>query len=185
MIVGIDPSLSGTAVMYGGLGDPDPESRVFCLKSKGRQSVRSRVDRFCCLAEVVADAVRSIGPKAVFIEGYSFASRTAGQASIHEYGGLLRWHLSRAVTCDIVELPPSTVKKFFSGKGNATKEQMADAAIDRYGFRSDDDNIVDAYAVWRLGCVISGAEPKDSIEIEGLYLATTPKRDRKKARKGK
>ena len=44
----------------------------------------------------------------------------------------------------------SEIKKFATGKGNATKQQMIDSCTDKYGFTPIDDNEADAAHLWHL-----------------------------------
>jgi len=63
----------------------------------------------------------------VFIEGYAFA--TSGKShvrSIAENSGLLK-HKMHKVKQSFTSVPPSVIKKFATGKGNANKELMYDA----------------------------------------------------------
>lgn len=99
----------------------------------------------------------------VFIEGYSYGSK--GQIShICENGGLLRhklWKRFCRAQCYTTFAPP-TIKKFATGKGNATKELMHDSfvrdtaiQIDRHFNTKPGSNpisdIVDAYYIAQLG----------------------------------
>ena len=74
-----------------------------------------------------------------------------GVDAAHVYGGLLG-HLS--AWCEEKKVPYSgvpvgTVKKFWTGKGNATKEKMI-AAAELYGYKPGDDNEADALALWHF-----------------------------------
>lgn len=71
-----------------------------------------------------------------------------GTDAAHAYGGF--WATLTA-WCELRNTPYSgvpvgTIKKFATGKGNANKEQMIQAAVDR-GFTPDDDNEADAIAL--------------------------------------
>lgn len=77
--------------------------------------------------------IQSLGPGAVAgIEGYSFYTKaTQADTTLKELGGILRWELTKAGV-DMVEIPPSVVKKLFSGKGHATKQQMYTAYVQQF-----------------------------------------------------
>ena len=47
-------------------------------------------------------------------------------------------------------LSAAEVKKFATGKGNANKEKMVEAAQANYGYTGTDDNIADALHIWNL-----------------------------------
>ena len=64
---------------------------------------------------------------AVFIEGYAFA--TSGKShvrSVAENTGLLK-HKMHKVKQSFTSVPPTVIKKYATGKGNANKEIMYDA----------------------------------------------------------
>ena len=77
-----------------------------------------------------------IGPKApntiVGIEGYSYQSNaTEADSILKELGGCLRFMMC-TMQHTILEIPPSTVKKLFSGQGGADKTDMYQAYVERY-----------------------------------------------------
>lgn len=68
----------------------------------------------------------------VFIEGYSLGS-TGMVFNIAENCGLLKHYLwKHNYTYEII--PPTVIKKFATGKGNANKEKMQDAFISETGY---------------------------------------------------
>ena len=84
---------------------------------------------------------------------YEEVRRHAGTDAAHVYGGLMAsltsWGELRGVPYQGV--PVGTIKKHASGKGNANKQAMIDAARKR-GFNPADDNEADAIAIllWAL-----------------------------------
>jgi Holliday junction resolvasome RuvABC endonuclease subunit len=76
-----------------------------------------------------------------------------GTDAAHVYGGLMAtltaWCELRGIPYEGV--PVGTIKKFATGKGNANKEAMIKAMIER-GFNPADDNEADALAIllWAL-----------------------------------
>lgn len=70
-----------------------------------------------CIQSIIGDSTASI-----YIEDYSYGSR-GKTFHIAENAGLVKhklWKLGHS----IVAIPPTVVKKFATGKGNATKDQM-------------------------------------------------------------
>ena len=66
----------------------------------------------------------------VFIEGYAFAtSGTSHVRSIAENTGLLK-HKMHKVKQTFTSVPPTVIKKYATGKGNANKEGMYEAFVD-------------------------------------------------------
>ncbi len=77
--------------------------------------------------------------------------RHAGTDAAHVYGGLMavltEWCETHEVPYEGV--PVGTIKKHWTGKGNANKAAMMAAAEDR-GYHVEDDNEVDAIALFWL-----------------------------------
>ena len=84
---------------------------------------------------------------------YEEVRRHAGTDAAHVFGGLLAtltaWAEMRGVPYQGV--PVGTIKKHATGKGNASKAMMIEAAQAR-GYRPEDDNEADAIAIlhWAL-----------------------------------
>lgn len=89
------------------------------------------------------------GVDLVVVEGYSFGSNMAGARAIAELGGLVRWALWRKQV-QVVEVPPSNLKKYAAGKGNAGKEEVLAAAIRRLEYSGHDNNEADALWLWQM-----------------------------------
>lgn len=166
MIIGIDPSLTATGICW---GDKAPTFKLIGSKPS-KPSVRFRIERFDRLAQDVAWICHGLSPKAIYIEGYSFGSQGAGKISTCEYGGLLRFWLMANCDAKIIEVPPSTLKKFFTGSGNAKKCHMHYTAATRYNQTESNDNLIDAFALWRLGMLDNMKYPDliDEIEVAGF-----------------
>ncbi len=82
----------------------------------------------------------------VCIEGFSFGSRGRGLTGLAELRGVLLDHMAD-LTNDIQEVPPASLKQFFTGSGKASKEDMLAAALE-HGFDcGKDHNQADAYAL--------------------------------------
>lgn len=178
IIVGIDPSLTGTAVCVAGF---DP---VLFASSPIGSDAANRILRYCGLVHAVIAKVPKLST--VFIEGYSFGSKGGQATDRAEYGGILRYHLCGvAMGCEVIEVPPTSLKKWATGKGNGDKTPMIAAITKRYGveFRTNDE--YDAYALARLGEQYSGlVEPQNQAQrevIEKLKAGPVVKSKRAKA----
>ena len=102
----------------------------------------------------------------VFIEGYAFAtSGTSHVRSIAENTGLLK-HKLHKIKVPIKSIPPTVIKKYATGKGNANKEIMYEAFTSELltpsdlktrltpkskKIRSPVSDIVDAYFIAKYG----------------------------------
>ena len=92
-------------------------------------------ERYSQIADWVIDIIKSYGDAktgsnrikpTIQIEDYSYAS-TGRVFHIAENLGLLKYKLKMECGWDYNLIPPSVIKKFATGKGNANKELMLDA----------------------------------------------------------
>lgn len=76
--------------------------------------------------------------------------RHAGTLAAHVYGGIVGIITSFAESRKInyISVPVQTIKKFATGKGNAKKDQMIEACIEKLKITPSDDNHADA--LWIL-----------------------------------
>lgn len=59
----------------------------------------------------------------VYIEGYAFRTYSSSSSTLYELGGILRYRLAQA-NYEYVTVPPTRLKKLFTGGGRATKVDM-------------------------------------------------------------
>jgi hypothetical protein len=78
--------------------------------------------------EQIADFILSWIPNEskISLEGYSFGSRGGRAFDIGEATGLLKYKLYK-LNHNVTIIPPTVVKKYATGKGNADKYKMAEA----------------------------------------------------------
>jgi Holliday junction resolvasome RuvABC endonuclease subunit len=131
IVAGVDLSLTATGVAL-------LRSRWECVKVKTRGSQRLREIRDQLLI-ILNDA----GIDFVALEGYSFGSKARGEW-LGELGGVVRVELDEH---DIAwtAIPPASVKKYATGRGNATKADMRVELLKRANLDIRDDNVVDAW----------------------------------------
>ncbi len=156
-IVGIDLSLTATGVA----GDIPC---VFHTKMRGVERLAAIRDAILRVTDQ-GDRVTDQGDTLVVLEGYSYASGHQAH-QLGELGGVVRLALHEAQVV-YVDVPPSTLKKFATGKGNANKAAMGLAAA-RAGYDGPgDDNAIDAWWLQVMGFYAAG----------GLRLNPTAYRD--------
>ena len=104
------------------------------------------------LNEVFSLSLESGGINVVYFEE---VMRHKGTVAAHVYGGLLAIMLTICEdwNIDYCGVAVGTIKKHATGKGNANKLAMIEAAIDR-GWNPADDNEADAQ--WLLDIVLAG-----------------------------
>lgn len=148
-VIGLDLSLQAT-----GIATPDG---VLTIRSSGRAgaSLRVRRARLHDLATRVCLLVAEYAGSGalVVIEGPSFGSTTGSQ---HERAGLFWLVIDELLSAGhlVAEVPPTTLKKYATGKGQAKKGAMGDAAARRIPDvdTGGDDNMVDALWLRAMGC---------------------------------
>lgn len=85
------------------------------------------------------------GSDLVLIEGYLNRSMSAGITGM-VHGSVRSMLIENEIK--YATLPPASLKKYATGRGNATKTDMAIAALKRGGLEFRDDNECDAWWLW-------------------------------------
>ena len=147
--IGIDLSLTGT-----GLTILDEDANIITQKCIATSSSQDIVTRCRLIEREIKSYLHEYAlyeGKAVYIEGLSFGSK--GNAAL-ELAGLhyiMRYSLEYYLTVDKVEvIPPTVIKKYVTGKGNAKKNIMLKEAYKKWGIDMNDDNVCDSYALARM-----------------------------------
>lgn len=141
-VLGLDLSLTGTGFVV--LDDHAHVITAGTIKTKN-----VGMPRLHEIKMYVNNLLQSYQPTQVCVEGYSMGSR-AGQAfSIGELGGIIRlmlWHTSTRYQ----DVPPTSLKKFVTGKGTAMKDEIMLHVFKRWGWEPGDNNQADAYGLARI-----------------------------------
>jgi crossover junction endodeoxyribonuclease RuvC len=134
------------------------------------KSIGPKLKGYCRLQSIAKEFQRTLDlwkPDSIVIEGYAH-SRIMGIdtfITIVEVSTLIRMSMyERGLSW--IEVTPKTLKKFATGKGNADKDEMATHIYEKWGFKSTNSDIIDAYALARLGQM----EPIDLSKLEGVQL---------------
>lgn len=151
LIAGMDASTArlGYAASNGDLRSVVPTA--------GAEDIARRLSQ---IAGGVEYAVRHFPPlpALVVIEGYALgAPGRLSLVRLAELGGVLRLRLFELAIA-FVEVSPSTLKRFATGKGNATKDEMLSAANDELSDPANHDE-ADAFWLRMLGRAVYGFEP--------------------------
>lgn len=142
-ILAIDPSLRSLGYAF-----MDREGvRVGVIKPSDdlRGAARLEVHRYA--VERLLDVAE---PTFIVYEGYAMSRRANMAFSVGELGGVLKL-LFHSRKLPVLIVPPTSLKMFATGKGNADKDQMRVAMGKHRGkfFKSDDE--ADAYALLQFG----------------------------------
>lgn len=155
-IAGIDLSLTSTAVSAISLADGSLELERICSAGKKTDTLVQQIERHNHLAERIVKSVLAHSPVLVGIEGMRFGSRQ--DSSAMRRAGVWWDVVSRlhAEGLHIVEIPPTTVKKWATGRGNAGKPEVIIAAAKRWDQVTQDDE-ADAAWIGDLVCYLKNA----------------------------
>lgn len=179
VIIGIDPSLSNTAVAIGnGVGEP----QVRCFPSSPRGAgPMERIGRCAEVAGEVCGWVGSrgfLGPCHFFIEGYSQGSKFNREVLAEMHAILYHWigDLFYSENTTVYEVQPTCLKKFVTGKGSSQKEEMRLGAYKYWGVEFKTNDEVDAYGLYRFGLCVAGlAQASNAAQREAVDALLTPK----------
>lgn len=150
-VIGIDPSLSGFALA---VGQPGATVKLYEHKTRKRDGLRGRMARIGELVAHAMAACRDFQADLVLIEGYSYGSKGNAKDMV-ELGAIVRWELMTEGPL-ILEVSPTRLKKWATGKGNASKPAVVSALSHRYQREFRSDNEADAFALAMLGLAATG-----------------------------
>lgn len=155
LIIGIDPSLTSTGIVV--LRGNKVELAV-TTKNKPALGTIERVrliyERIVDIQENLSDGEKWQAPDLIVIEGFSYGSKGRSVFDIAYLGWRIREDLERLKEQDNIpwlEVPPSQLKKFATGQGNANKEIILQQVYKRWGVEFSDNNQADAYVLAQIG----------------------------------
>ena len=149
MFIGIDQSITNTGIVF--LNSPD-NYKSFLVKGKGSKSL----DKIIYITRIINDLITKVKSsdtpvECIVLEGGSYDSPgklfSLGQIS----GALISILCLSFPQARLIEVPPSSLKKFISGYGNASKETVMKAINKKYNIMFKNDNEADAYALALYG----------------------------------
>jgi crossover junction endodeoxyribonuclease RuvC len=137
--VGIDPSTKTGIVRINSNG------KVWCEEITTK--IKNDPQRFIDIAEQVLGWIceRDI----VCIEGFSYGSKGKGVSTQYGLGWVIRAELIKR-GFNYIEVPPTSVKKFATGKGNTKKDEMVLPIFKKWGFEHTSDNVRDAFVLAQM-----------------------------------
>ena len=142
--VGLDLSLTST-----GIATTHGETTIK-TKLKG-------MSRLAYIAEQVETTVEHFKQPLIVIEGYAYGAQGRAVYNIGELGGVVRHNLWSAGHL-YIDVPPTKLKKFVTGKGNANKAAVVSAVTHRAGREFGTDDEADAFGLYAMGCCLLGLE---------------------------
>jgi len=102
-------------------------------------------ERLGAIATRLEGILSAYKPTMIALEGYSFGSKFNHEI-MYSIGTVLRYFLWQQ-EYNYQLIPPTTLKKFVTGKGNSKKDLMLKAVFKNWAFDTNNDNEADAYAL--------------------------------------
>jgi crossover junction endodeoxyribonuclease RuvC len=191
LIIGIDPSLTSTGIVV--LRGNKVELAV-TTKNKPALGTIERVrliyERIVDIQENLSDGEKWQAPDLIVIEGFSYGSKGRSVFDIAYLGWRIREELEWLKEQDNIpwlEVPPSQLKKFATGQGNANKEIILQQVYKRWGVEFSDNNQADAYVLAQIGrAYLGGMDDLAAFQLEviaNLKGEKPKKKTRKKVEK--
>ena len=151
IVVGLDLSLSSTGMV--GVTDEGEALNPMSIPTNPQWELPRRID---WIVRFVAAGLEKYDIDLWVIEAPSFAPTSIHTAvMLAKLGGCVEHLLWREKQATLY-VPPSQLKVFTCGKGDSSKNQMGAWVHKRWGFLHSCDDVIDAYALARLGLAYSG-----------------------------
>jgi crossover junction endodeoxyribonuclease RuvC len=139
VIMGVDPSLTSTGIVIITRG------KMEALTLKPPKVAAQGATRLAWFFEQMTGLIHKHRVTAIGIEGYSFGSKN-GREALGELGGVLRLSMHRAGFTPLV-VPPTSMKKFITGSGNAEKSTVSKEIFKRFKVDLTANDQVDAAGI--------------------------------------
>lgn len=110
----------------------------------------------------------------IVVEGYSFGSRLGQAFSIGELGGVIKLDLWKNYPDIVTIVPPTRLKKFVTGKGNAKKDVMMKYVYKKWAYNTDNDNLADAFGLAKIAYHLCNSKGLKKIEKEVIDAILNP-----------
>ena len=145
MFTGVDLSLTETGLAR--LNRGRLQAEVVKTKLRGNP-------RLDYLEKQITQRIFNANPIGVAIEDYAMGAK-GRTFNIGELGGVIRLAVYRA-GIPMIEVPPTVLKKFVTGRGNANKASMV-KRVSQLWHSTQNDNIADAVALAKVAVAVFGA----------------------------
>lgn len=148
-VIGIDPSLTGTAILQMNIHGKVTGSEVFSEAGDLRG-----VERLIYLRNRVIEKTHGNQPKGsetvVFMESLAFAAKGRGVTGLAELSGVVRVAMTDFKVRHYI-VTPQMAKKWVTGKGVADKLTVYKSIIHKYKVDLESEDEYDAFAIAELG----------------------------------
>ncbi len=141
--VGLDQSYSGFGIV---IIDPfGTESLLWKFPPKDSDGMRLG-DIYVSLITIFTRCQDAYDDVHIAMEGYA-NGRTFNREKMGELGGIVKLAHATVFGTDPTVVPPTSLKKFVTGKGTASKDDMVKAVQSKWSKDVKNNNIADAYGL--------------------------------------
>jgi len=158
-ILGIDPSTKTGICMLtlgaklSGNVQMQYETRLVTNKMDSK-TVTNHMARITDLQGKIQGLIEHYKPDLAVVENYSYSSKFISFVAV-EINAIIRWELYKQGVPYIL-IPPTSLKKFVTGKGNSAKDLLRLEAYKRWGVEAKTDDEIDAYGLAMMGAAFKG-----------------------------
>lgn len=150
-ILGLDQSYTGFGfALNPGRRDKDHEDCEVWKMSWPAAKYDGQGERLWSIYSTLKGLLAVEEPELILMEGYSNASKF-GREMAGELGGAVKMAVYKTMEMNPLVVPPTTLKKFVTGSGNAPKNVMLQQVYKRWGKEFTDDNMADAFSLVMFG----------------------------------
>lgn len=145
-IMGIDPGVKFVGVAYYDSNkDSCPMTETLIEEKK------FGIGHLTDLAELLTEKVEEFQPEHLFFEDYGYAGKFFN-VEVAEFVGIVKYILRcMEYPCRVTFLAPNTVKSLVAGNGNAKKNVVAKAVMEKFGVAAGPTHESDALAIAWVG----------------------------------
>ena len=154
-----------------------PEEGISLIRTGIISSKKVGFERWAAMAEELQAILVLHRPAFLVTEGYGFGNANT-LATLVEVGTVLRYFIWQEGLTNIL-IPPTTLKKFTTGRGNSKKEGMLLEVYKRWGHEVPTNDEADAVALGYVGLALSGVDvalPKVNLSAVNRYQAEVPRK---------
>jgi crossover junction endodeoxyribonuclease RuvC len=147
--IGLDPSLSSFGSYFLPLNHDEWYGFTTMTDTKHGTDTRRILD----VAEEILQSIANLphAPAIAVFEDYGPINRTSGKVTQRaEICGILKHHLLRIAKLPLIMVPPPSLKQFATGKGNASKDMILDAAA-KHSYYPESTDEADAFFLAKIG----------------------------------
>lgn len=168
-VIGFDPSLTSSGFSY-----IDNSGQVHTGRIRPKTRGVERLDFVSeCFNDLFSSMVRQYRSCPLLVyEGYSMGSPKMGNIGrffdIGEQGGILKL-LAYRRGANILLVPPTSLKKFATGKGNADKESVIASVASVWNYHIPHNDEADAFVLMQMGLAhLNSKKARKKHRIEAL-----------------